>query len=127
MAPNDRHKTDSGQYPDPALVLAIRSEMESALHPVREQLGVISERLARGDTALALLHQRVESQEKRCNQHQTTQQQAALQPKTEKTKKEMHPLAAAALQTAINVAVTCAVLWFLVGIGKQAAQTAGAP
>ena len=110
----DRH---SGQHPDPALLLAIRSEMEGALHPVRTELAEINQRLARGDTSLALLHQRVEAQEKRCVQHE-----AALQPKTEKHRRDMNPILAMLLSGVLSAVGTVAALWLLTGLGQQAAK-----
>lgn len=111
MPPNHQH---SGELPDPVILLAVRAEIEGALHPMREEMRAgfqsMGNRLASGDTAIALIKQKQEAQERQ-----------ALQPKTEKTKKEPNPYVMMFLSGALGALGGLAMVWFLVGVGQQAA------
>lgn len=106
--------------PDPALILAIRGEIEGALHPVREDLRQINSRLAEGDTTIAVLSQRFAAQEQRCQQHSV-----ALQPKTEKTRREMNPILMAAVTAIVTTLANLTLVWWLMGVGGLAAKGGG--
>lgn len=51
----------SGEYGDPALILAIRQEVEAAIAPMAKDVREIYQRLGRGDTAFALMEQRIDA------------------------------------------------------------------
>jgi hypothetical protein len=103
--------------PDPVLLLAIRGEIEGALRPVREDLQQITSRLAAGDTTIALLSQRFDTQEKRCQRHD------ALQPKTDKTtRREMNPILMAAVTAIVTTLANLTLVWWLMGVGGMAAK-----
>lgn len=110
--PPPRHP--SGESPDPALILAIRQEIDQALQPVSVKIDAINSRLATGDTALALLKQEIATH-------------VAREPGTGRTekKKEMNPILLALISGAVGSVGSVAAVWLLVGLGQQAAK--GAP
>lgn len=106
--PNHR----SGEH-DAALILAIRQEVEAALLPVREKLESIDGRLALGDTKIALFDQRLGGVETQCSRHRTDRMEK---------KKDMNPILLALISGAVGSVGSVVALWFLIGVGQQAAK-----
>lgn len=125
--PSNDHRHHSGELPDPALLLAIRSEIEGALHPVREEMRQgfdgMKNRLAEGRTEIALIKQKQEAQDAWRKEHEGNQALLPKEPKTERRRKEMNPLLMMFLSGALGSLGGLAMVWFLVGIGQQAAKS----
>lgn len=104
-------RNPSGELPDPALILAIRQEIDQALLPVAAKIDSITARLATGDTALALLKQEISA-------HVSREPGSARIEK----KKDMNPIVLALVGGAVGAVGAVAATWVLVGIGQQAAK-----
>jgi hypothetical protein len=108
MPPRDHR---SGEHADPALVLAVREVIDEALEPVLRRLDASTERLAKGDTAIALLNQRCDAID------------AALEPRTDRAaRKQPSWLLVALVSGALSSVGSIAAIWFLSGVGQAAAK-----
>lgn len=97
---------------DPALILAIRQEIDQANRPIHSKLDEINNRLGRGDTNMALLNQRVDDIDDRCPSRQ-------IHTDSHTKKKEMNPFALAAITAVITTAANMTFLWWLTGVGQH--------
>lgn len=116
MAP--RHQ--SGDYDPhgvvgPAMILAMRSEISAALEPVTERLDNIDDRLAKGDTQLALLADRWEAH--------TNPQDATTRKMGRSRTGEL--IRAAMITGVATVLSSLLTVWVIKGLGEAAAK--GAP
>jgi hypothetical protein len=121
MAGSGQHHAREEQA-DAVLLLAIRQEVEEALQPCMRKIDAMSDRLAAGDTAFALLRQQQEQQTARCLQHREGTDRLSK-------RREMHPLLLVAISTVVAALSSLTLSWWLSGITAQAAHQAatGAP
>ena len=103
-------------HSDPALILAIRQEIDQANRPIHQKLDEINSRLGKGDTHIALMEQRINDIDDRCpSRNISTEDHHAK-------KKEMNPFALAAITAVITTAANMTFLWWLTGVGQHASK-----
>lgn len=97
----------SGEHAiDPVLLLAIRNEVDQALHPVSEKLDTITERLSRGDGDFRLIQQEMNNIKIRCDKNCE--------------EKPMNPWVAAFVTGGLSAVGTATAFWFLSGVAIHA-------
>lgn len=97
----------------PALILAMRSEISMALEPVNRRLDKIDERLAEGDTQLALLGERWEAH---------TNPADATTRKMSKGSRTAELIRAAVITAVATTLSSLLVVWVLHGLAQTAAK-----